>query len=189
MKSKDMTRSEFMKYFKKDKMLDMMDLVIDSLKEELCEMDMYEYFQEKLGKGKKYDNFIMLQGTLDDLTSEIELDEGGEEVGNVIMKNFYSYWLSDLLMKQGRLSNDVFTYASICKEELGQYMDFYELLKLIQNLDEDKESLLKFLKDNYNDEIKDDIDYIKTLIDYQNIYAETIGVVRGDLQYLVYQEV
>lgn len=189
MKSKDMTRSEFMKYFKKDKMLDMMDLVIDSLKNELSEMDMYEYFKEKLGNGKKHDSFIMLQGTLDNLTSEIELDEGGEEVGNIIMKNFYSYWLSDLLMKQGRLSDDIFTYANICKDELSQYMDFYDLLKLIQNLDEDKESLLKFLKENYNEEIKDDIDYIRALIDYQNIYAETIGVVKGDLQYLVYQEV
>ena len=189
MTNKAMTRVEFMKYFRKDKMLDMMDLVIDSLKEELTEMKMYEYFKEELEKGKKHGNFIMLQGTIDDLTSEIELDEGGEEVGNVIMKNFYSYWLSDLLMKQGRLSNDVFTYASICKEELSQYMDFYDLLKLIQNLDEDKESLLKFLKENYNEEIKDDIDYIRSLIDYQNIYSETIGVVKGDLQYLVYQEI
>ena len=184
-----MTRVEFMKYFKKDKMLDMMDLVIDSLKVQLTKMGMYEYFKEELGEGKKHDNFIMLQGTLDNLTSEIELDEGGEEVGNIIMKNYYSYWLSDLLMKQRRLSGDVFTYANICKDELSKYMDFYKILKLIQNLDEDKESLLKFLKENYNEEIKDDIDYIKALVNYQNTYADAIKYVTGNLHYLVYQEV
>lgn len=185
MKSKDMTRIEFRQYLRKDKMLDMMDLVFESLREELTEMKMYEYFKEELEKGKKRGNFIGLQGTLDDLTSEIELDEGGEEVGNIIMKNFYSYWLSDLLMKQRNMSYNALTYATICKEELGQYMDFYELAKLIQNVDEDKESLLRFLSENWNEDIKDDVDTIRDIVDHKNLYADTIDSVIGNLNYIV----
>lgn len=185
MKNKEMTRIEFRENLRKDKMLDMMDLVIDSLKEDLTEMKMYKYFKEELGKGKKRGNFIGLQGTLDDLTSEIELDEGGEEVGNIIMKNFYSYWLSDLLMKQRNMSYNALTYANICKDELGQYMDFYELVKLIQNVDKDKESLLRFLSENYNENIKDDIDTIRDIVDHKNLYADTIDSIIGNLNYIV----
>lgn len=185
MKNKEMTRIEFRENLRKDKMLDMMDLVIDSLKEELTEMKIYEYFKEELEKGKKRGNFIGLQGTLDDLTSEIELDEGGEEVGNIIMKNFYSYWLSDLLMKQRNMSYNALTYATICKEELGQYMDFYGLAKLIQNVDEDKESLLRFLSENWNEDIEDDIDTIRDIVDHKNLYADTIDSIIGDLNYIV----
>lgn len=185
MKNKEMTRVEFRENLRKDKMLDMMDLVIDSLKEELTEMKMYEYFKEELKKGKKRGNFIGLQGTLDDLTSEIELDEGGEEVGNIIMKNFYSYWLSDLLMKQRNMSYNALTYATICKDELGQYMDFYELAKLIQNVDEDRESLLRFLSENWNEDIEDDIDTIRDIVDHKNLYADTIHSIIGDINYIV----
>lgn len=185
MKSKDMTRIEFRQYLRKDKMLDMMDLVLESLREELTGMKMYEYFKEELEKGKKRGNFIGLQGTLDDLTSEIELDESGEEVGNIIMKNFYSYWLSDLLMKQRNMSYNALTYATICKDELGQYMDFYELAKLIQNVDEDKESLLRFLSENWNEDIEDDIDTIRDIVDHKNLYADTIDSVIGNLNYIV----
>lgn len=185
MKNKEMTRIEFRENLRKDKMLDMMDLVIDSLKEDLTEMKMYKYFKEELGKGKKRGNFIGLQDTLDDLTSEIELDEGGEEVGNIIMKNFYSYWLSDLLMKQRNMSYNALTYANICKDELGQYMDFYELVKLIQNVDKDKESLLRFLSENYNENIKDDIDTIRDIVDHKNLYADTIDSIIGNLNYIV----
>lgn len=185
MKSKEMTRIEFRENLRKDKMLDMMDLVIDSLKEELTEMKMYEHFKEELEKGKKRGNFIGLQGTLDDLTSEIELDEGGEEVGDIIMKNFYSYWLSDLLMKQRNMSYNALTYATICKDELGQYMDFYKLAKLIQNVDEDKESLLRFLSENYNENIKDDIDTIRDIVDHKNIYTDAINSIIGDLNHIV----
>lgn len=185
MKNKEMTRIEFRENLRKDKMLDMMDLVIDSLREELAEMKMYEYFKDELEKGKKHGNFIGLQGTLDDLTSEIELDESGEEVGNIIMKNFYSYWLSDLLMKQRNMSYNALTYATICKEELGQYMDFYELAKLIQNVDEDKESLLRFLSENWNEDIEDDIDTIRDIVDHKNLYADTIHSIIGDINYIV----
>lgn len=185
MKNKEMTRIEFRENLRKDKMLDMMDLVIDSLKEELIEMKMYEYFKEELKKGKKHGSFVMLQNTMDDLTSEIELDEGGEEVGNIIMKNFYSYWLSDLLMKQRNMSDNAITYANICKEELGQYMDFYKLVKLIQNVDKDKESLLMFLSENYNENIKDDIDTIRDIVDHKNLYADTIDSIIGDLNHIV----
>lgn len=186
MKNKEMTRIEFRENLRKDKMLDMMDLVIDSLREELAKMDMYEYFKDELEKGKKRGNFIGLQGTLDDLTSEIELDEGGEEIGNIIMKNFYSYWLSDLLMKQRNMSYNALTYANICKDELGQYMDFYELVKLIQNVDKDKESLLRFLSENFNENIRDDIDTIRDIVDYQNMYAELMDSIIGDLNHIVY---
>lgn len=185
MKNKEMNRIEFRENLRKDKMLDMMDLVIDSLKEELTEMKIYEYFKEELEKGKKRGNFIGLQGTLDDLTSEIELDEGGEEVGNIIMKNFYSYWLSDLLMRQRNMSDNAITYANICKEELGQYMDFYKLVKLIQNVDEDKESLLRFLSENYNENTKDDIDTIRDIVDHKNKYADVIDSIIGDLNHIV----
>lgn len=185
MKNKEMTRIEFRENLRKDKMLDMMDLVIDSLKEELTEMDMYEYFKEELEKGKKHGSFIMLQNTMDDLTSEIELDEGGEEVGNIIMKNFYSYWLSDLLMKQRNMSDNAFTYANICKEELGQYMDFHKLVKLIQNADNDEESLLRFLSENYNENIKYDIDTIRDIVDHQNIYTDAINIIVGELNHIV----
>lgn len=185
MKSKDMTRIEFRQYLRKDKMLDMMDLVFESLREELTEMKMYEYFKEELEKGKKHGSFIMLQNTIDNLTSEIELDEGGEEVGNIIMKNFYSYWLSDLLMKQRNMSYNALTYATICKDELGQYMDFYELAKLIQNVDEDRESLLRFLSENWNEDIEDDIDTIRDIVDHKNLYADTIHSIIGDINYIV----
>lgn len=185
MKNKEMTRIEFRENLRKDKMLDMMDLVIDSLKEELTEMDMYEYFKDELKKGKKRGNFIGLQNTIDNLTGEIELDEGGEEVGNIIMKNFYSYWLSDLLMKQRNMSYNALTYATICKDELGQYMDFYELAKLIQNVDEDKESLLRFLSENWNEDIEDDIDTIRDIVDHKNLYADTIHSIIGDINYIV----
>lgn len=185
MKNKEVTRIEFRENLRKDKMLDMMDLVIDSLREELAEMDMYEYFKDELKKGKKHGSFIMLQNTIDNLTSEIELDEGGEEVGNIIMKNFYSYWLSDLLMKQRNMSYNALTYANICKDELGQYMDFYKLVKLIQNVDEDKEGLLRFLSENYNENIKDDIDTIREIVDHKNLYADTIDSIIGNLNYIV----
>lgn len=185
MKNKEMNRIEFRENLRKDKMLGMMDLVIDSLKEDLTEMKMYEYFKEELEKGKKHGSFVMLQNTMDDLTSEIELDEGGEEVGNIIMKNFYSYWLSDLLMRQRNMSDNAITYANICKEELGQYMDFYKLVKLIQNVDEDKESLLRFLSENWNEDIEDDIDTIRDIVDHKNLYADTIDSIIGDINYIV----
>lgn len=185
MKNKEMNRIEFRENLRKDKMLDMMDLVIDSLKEELAEMKVYEYFKEELEKGKKHGSFVMLQNTMDDLTSEIELDEGGEEVGNIIMKNFYSYWLSDLLMRQRNMSDNAITYANICKEELYQYMDFYELIKLIQNVDDDKDSLLRFLSENYNENTKDDIDTIRDIVDHKNIYADAINSIVGDLNHIV----
>lgn len=185
MKNKEMTRIEFRENLRKDKMLDMMDLVIDSLREELAEMDMHEYFKDELKKGKKHGSFIMLQNTIDNLTSEIELDEGGEEVGNIIMKNFYSYWLSDLLVKQRNMSDNALAYANICKDELGQYMDFYELAKFIQNVDEDKESLLRFLSENWNEDIEDDIDTIRDIVDHKNLYADTIDSIIGNLNYIV----
>ena len=185
MKNKEMNRIEFRENLRKDKMLDMMDLVIDSLKEELAEMDMYEYFKDELKKGKKYGSFIMLQNTIDNLTSEIELDEGGEEIGNIIMKNFYSYWLSDLLMKQRNMSDNALAYANICKEELGQYMDFHKLVKLIQNVDDDKDSLLRFLSENYNENTKDEIDTIRDIVDHKNIYSDSINSIVGDLNHIV----
>lgn len=180
-----MTRIEFRENLRKDKMLDMMDLVIDSLREELTEMKMYEYFKEELEKGKKHGNFIMLQDTIDNLTSEIELDDGGEEVGNIIMKNFYSYWLSDLLIKKRNMSDNALTYANICKEEFNQYLDFYELVKLIQNVDNDKETLLRFLSKNYNENIKDDIDTIRDIVDHKNLYSGVIDSIIGDLNHIV----
>lgn len=185
MKNKEMNRIEFRENLRKDKMLDMMDLVIDSLKEELAEMDMYEYFKDEFKKGKKYGSFIMLQNTIDNLTSEIELDEGGEEIGNIIMKNFYSYWLSDLLMKQRNMSDNALAYANICKEELGQYMDFHKLVKLIQNVDNDEESLLRFLSENYNENIKYDIDTIRDIVEHKNIYADAINSIVGELNHIV----
>ena len=186
MTNKATSRNEFMKDLRKDKMVDMMDMVIDSLKEELTEMQVYDYFKEELGKGRKYDNFTMLEGSLDNLTSEIELDDGGEEVSNIIMKNFFSYWLSDLTMKQNMMSQNAFDYAGLCKEELSQHMDFYELLRLIKNLDENKESLLSFLKENWSEEIEDEISDIKEIIDYQNLYPEVINYVTGNLKYEIF---
>ncbi|WP_099321070.1 hypothetical protein [Anaerococcus sp. Marseille-P3625] len=177
-------RKEFNKYYETEKMLDMVELSIDIVKDELVDMGMYKYFKEVFSKDDEFKRFVFLDEKIGNLVSEIELEDKGEEVGNIILKSFYSYWLAELVMRKNMMARYSFTYASICKDELSKYMDFYQLLDYIKNVDNDKETLLNFLTNNWNEDIKNDIDAIRSIVDYQDLRSINLDYVNSNLESL-----
>ncbi len=177
-------RKEFNKYYETEKMLDMVELSIDIVKDELVGMGMYKYFKEVFSKDDEFKRFVFLDEKIGNLVSEIELEDKGEEVGNIILKSFYSYWLAELVMRKNMMARYAFTYASICKDELSKYMDFYQLLDYIKNVDNDKEALLNFLTKNWNEDIKNDIDAIRSIVDYQDLRSINLDYVNSNLESL-----
>lgn len=177
-------REEFDKYYETEKMLEMLELSIDVVKDELVEMGMYKYFKEVFSKGDRFKKFIFLDEKIGNLVCEITFDDKGEEVGKIILKNFYSYWLAELVMRENMMASYAFTYASICKDELSKYMDFYQLLGYIKNVDNDKEALLNFLTKNWHEDIKNDIETIRYIVDYQNLRSINLNYVESHLESL-----
>lgn len=177
-------RKEFIKYYETEKMLDMAELSIDVVKDELVEMGMYKYFKEVFSKDDEFKRFVFLDEKIGNLVSEIELEDKGEEVGNIILKNFYSYWLAELVMRKNMMARYAFAYVLICKDELSKYMDFYQLLDYIKNVDDDTETLLDFLTKNWHEDIRNDIDTIRSIVDYQNLRSINLDYVNSNLESL-----
>ena len=64
-------------------------------------------------------------------------------------------------------------------------MDFYDLLKCVQKVDEDRNILLNFLKENWNEEIEFEIDDIKRIIDYEDTKLN----LRSNLEFKLQNEI
>ncbi|MCW6701414.1 hypothetical protein NH288_04860 [Anaerococcus sp. NML200537] len=178
-------KEEFWKIFHEEELIKVFDISLDALKSKLSKYDMYEHFKSLCKKECVYGKFWNVNEELDKWTLELrEVDESGE-LYKTLKTMVLTYWIAQITLKLDRKQQYALEYINICKEELSEYMDFCDLAKCVLKVDEDKNILLNFLKENWNKNIEFEIDNIKYFIDYKDTKLN----LRSNLEFKLQNEI
>lgn len=178
-------KEEFWKNFHEEELIKVFDISLDALKSKLSKYDMYEHFKSLCKKECVYGKFWNVNEELDKWTLELrEVDESGE-LYKTLKTMVLTYWIAQITLKLDRKQQYALEYINICKEELSEYMDFCDLAKCVLKVDEDKNILLNFLKENWNKNIEFEIDNIKYFIDYKDTKLN----LRSNLEFKLQNEI
>lgn len=178
-------KNKFWEIFKEEELIKMFELSLDALKPKLSKYDMYSDFKDLCNKECICGKFWNVNEAIDNRRSELrEVDESGE-LYKTLKTMLLTYWIAQITLKLDRKQQYAWEYVNICKEELSKYMDFYNLLKCVQKVDEDRNILLNFLKENWNEEIEFEIDVIKWIIDYEDTKLN----LRSNLEFKLQNEI
>lgn len=176
---------KFWKIFKEEELIEMFELSLNSLKPKLGKYDMYEHFKDICRKDCVYGKFWNINNEIDDWASELyEVDESGE-LYKTLKTMALTYWIAQITLKLDRKQQYAWEYVNICRVELSKYMDFYDLLKCVQKVDEDRNILLNFLKENWDENIEFEIDDIRWIIDYEDTKLN----LRSNLEFKLQNEI
>lgn len=178
-------KEEFWKKFHEEELIKVFEISLDALKSKLSKYDMYEHFKSLCKKECVYGKFWNVNEELDKWILELrEVDESGE-LYKTLKTMVLTYWIAQITLKLDRKQQYALEYINICKEELSEYMDFCDLAKCVLKVDEDKNILLNFLKENWNKNIEFEIDNIKYFIDYKDTKLN----LRSNLEFKLQNEI
>lgn len=179
-------REKFWEIYKEEELIKMFELSLEALKPKLGKYDMYNHFKNLCSEECVHGKFWNVNREIDNWKSELrEVDESGE-LYTTLKKMVLAYWIAQITIKLDRKQWYVWDYINICREELSKYMDFYELLDSARKVDEDKSILINFLKENWNEDIRFEIEGIKHIIDYEDTRLNQRRNLEYQLQRKVY---
>lgn len=177
---------KFWEIYKEEELIKMFELSLDALKPKLSKYDMYDHFKSLCKKECICGKFWNVNEELDNWRTELrEVDESGE-LYKTLKTMALTYWIAQITLKLDRKQQYAWEYVNICREKLSEHMDFYDLLKCVQKVDEDRNILLSFLKKNWNEKIEFEIDYIKGIIDFEDTKLNLRSNLEFKLQNLIY---
>lgn len=178
-------RKKFWEIFKEEELIKMFELSLDALKPKLSKYDMYSDFKVLCNKECICGKFWNVNEAIDNWSKELyEADESGE-LHKTLKTMALTYWIAQITLKLDRKQQYAWEYVNISREKLSEHMDFYDLLKCVQKVDEDRNILLNFLKENWNEEIEFEIDDIKRIIDYEDTKLN----LRSNLEFKLQNEI
>lgn len=178
-------RKKFWEIYKEEELIKMFELSLDALKPKLSKYEMYEHFKSLCKKECTCGKFWNVNEELDNWRSELrEADESGE-LYKTLKTMILTYWIAQITLKLDRKQQYALNYINICREKLSEYMDFEDLARCVLKVDEDRNILLKFLKENWNESIEYEIDDIKWIIDYEDTKLN----LRSNLEFKLQNEI
>ena len=148
-------------------MLKMFELSLEIVKKDLEEVklydkdNLYDYIKSFINYEAPSTSFIYLSEEITNIALDFDDEEQGDRVEEILRKNLLTYWYASESLKLFNREDYAFVYANICRDELEKHMDFYELLELIRNVENDEKALYSFLRKSSTEEISD---YVQDLL-------------------------
>lgn len=177
---------KFWEIYKEEELIKMFEVSLDALKPKLSKYDMYNHLKTLCSKECVHGKFWNINKKVDNWTVELhEVDESGE-LYNTLKTMILTYWIAQITLKLDRKQQYALNYINIHREELSEYMDFEDLARCTLKVDEDKNILLNFLKENWNENIEFEIDDIKWIIDYEDTRLNLRSNLEFKLQNIIY---
>ena len=165
-------RNKFWEYYEDEPMLDLVEKAVDLVKDELGEE--YEEVKSWFKKGSDKRNFLRLEDNIKDLDVYIDDADDCEKAQSVLLSYLYSFWVASIQLRLSQKAHYCRRFSFIWKEELVKHLDFSELLRLIQALEDDdteenEKKIIAYLEENYSDELKYFVFWIKKFLDFEKI--------------------
>lgn len=181
--------NKFWDIYNEEDMIKFFEISLGGLESTMSEYGISDIFDDLKSLCKKecvYGKFWNLNKAVDDWGTDLaEVDESGE-LHKTLKTMVLTYWITQITLKLNRKQQYALDYIGIHREELSKYMDFEDLARCALKVDEDRNILLNFLKENWNENIEFEIDDIRWIIDYEDTKLNLRSNLEFKLQNKIY---